>query len=194
VPMQMRPLQKPHPPFWYPTHAPESVAAIAARGMNVITVGPDQRIRELAEIYREQWEKHRNDPGRLNTQVTTPFFGVTKQVFIAESDSEAERIARPAYAAWRMNITALFRRVLGASEPPPGGMFGDYDSAIGGGGGLLVGSPQTVGEKLQQTAATSGANYMMCSFHWGSLTHAEASRSLELFATEIMPKVAQAAR
>ena len=73
-------------------------------------------------------------------------------------------------------------------------MFGDYDSAIGGGGGLLVGSAQTVGEKLQQTAATSGANYMMCSFHWGSLTHAEALRSLELFATEIMPKVAQAAR
>jgi len=194
VPMQLRPLQKPHPPFWYPTHAPESVAAVAARGMNVITVGPDQRIRELANIYREQWEKHRNDPDRLNTQVATPFFGVTKQVFIADSDAEAERIARPAYGAWRLNITALFRRVLGASEPPPGGMFGDYDSAIGGGGGLLVGSPQTVGEKLQQTAATSGANYMMCSFHWGSLTHAEALRSLELFATEIMPKVAQAAR
>jgi hypothetical protein len=34
----------------------------------------------------------------------------------------------------------------------------------------------------------------MCSFHWGSLTHAEALRSLELFATEIMPKVVQAAR
>ena len=112
--------------------------------MNVITVGPDQRIRELANMYRERWEKHRNNPTTLNTQVATPFFGVTKQVFIADSDSEAERIARPASGAWRLNITALFRRVLGASEPPPGGMFGDYDSAIGGGGGLLVGSPQTV--------------------------------------------------
>jgi hypothetical protein len=38
-------------------------------------------------------------------------------------------------------------------------MFGDYDSAIGGGGGLLVGSPQAVAEQLQQTAATSAANY-----------------------------------
>jgi alkanesulfonate monooxygenase SsuD/methylene tetrahydromethanopterin reductase-like flavin-dependent oxidoreductase (luciferase family) len=54
VPMQMRPLQKPHPPFWYPTHAPESVATIAARGMNVIMVGPDQRIRELDKVYHEQ--------------------------------------------------------------------------------------------------------------------------------------------
>ncbi len=194
VPMQMRPLQKPHPPFWYPTHAPESVAAIAARGMNVVTVGPDQRIRELANVYHEQWQKHLSDPDRLNRQVATPFFGVTKQVFIADSDSEAERIARPAYEAWRLNITALFRRMVGNGPlPTQGAMFGDYDSAIGGGGGLLVGSPAAVGEQLQQTAATSGANYLMCSFHWGSLTHAEAFRSLELFAAEIMPKVKQAA-
>jgi hypothetical protein len=117
---------------------------------------------------------------------------VTKQVFIADSDCEAERIARPAYEVWRLNITALFRRVLGDNLPPmQGGMFGDYDSAIGGGGGLLVRSPATVGEQLQKPAATSGANYMMCSFHWGTLTHAEAFRSLELFATEIMPRVTQ---
>ena len=192
VPMQMRPLQKPHPPFWYPTHAPESVAAVAAQGMNVITVGSDQRIRELANLYHAQWEKHRLDRDRFNSQVTTPFFGVTKQVFIADSDCEAERIARPAYEVWRLNITALFRRVLGDNlTPMQGGMFGDYDSAIGGGGGLLVGSPATVGEQLQKTAATSGANYLMCSFHWGTLTHAEAFRSLELFATEIMPRVTQ---
>jgi hypothetical protein len=78
--------------------------------------------------------------------------------------------------------------------PTQGAMFGDYDSAIGGGGGLLVGSPATVGEQLQQTATTSGANYLMCSFHRGTLTHAEAFWSLELFTTEIMPKVRQAAR
>ena len=71
--------------------------------MNVITVGPDHRIRELGKLYHEQWEKHRNDPDRLNTQVATRFFGVTKQVFIAESDSEAERVARPAYGAWRLH-------------------------------------------------------------------------------------------
>jgi hypothetical protein len=58
---------------------------------------------------------------------------VTKQVIIADSDFKAERVARPAYEAWRLNITALFRRMLGDSPPPPGGMFGDYDSAIGGG-------------------------------------------------------------
>jgi alkanesulfonate monooxygenase SsuD/methylene tetrahydromethanopterin reductase-like flavin-dependent oxidoreductase (luciferase family) len=194
TPMQLRPLQKPHPPFWYPTHSPESVAKIGARGMNVITVGPDARIRELAGIYHEQWDKHRSDPERLNRQVTAPFFGVTKQVFLADTDAEAERIARPAYEAWRLNITALFRRVLGDNLPSQqSGMFGDYDSAVGGGGGLLVGSPTTVGARLERTVASSGANYLMCSFHWGALTHAEALHSLELFADELMPKLRDAA-
>lgn len=193
TPMQLRPLQKPHPPFWYPTHSPDSVAKVAAQGMNVITVGPDARIRELVEIYHEHWQKHRDDPDRLNKQVTEPFFGVTKQVFLADNDTDAERVARPAYEAWRLNITALFRRMLGDNLPPQqGGMFGDYDSAVGGGGGLLVGSPASVSAKLECTVANSGANYLMCSFHWGTLTHPQALHSLELFANELLPRLRSA--
>jgi alkanesulfonate monooxygenase SsuD/methylene tetrahydromethanopterin reductase-like flavin-dependent oxidoreductase (luciferase family) len=74
-------------------------------------------------------------------------------------------------------------------------MFADYDSAIGGGGfgGLLVGTPTTVGTQLARTVANSGANYLMCSCHWGALTHAEALHSLQLFAGEVMPKLRDAA-
>jgi hypothetical protein len=33
-------------------------------------------------------------------------------------------------------------------------------------------------------------HYFVCSFQWGDLTHAHAMRSLELFATEVMPRYA----
>lgn len=33
----------------------------------------------------------------------------------------------------------------------------------------------------------TGANYFVCSFQWGDLTHEQAMRSIELFATEVMP-------
>jgi hypothetical protein len=33
----------------------------------------------------------------------------------------------------------------------------------------------------------TGANYLVCSFQWGDLTHEQAMRSIELFATEVMP-------
>ena len=34
----------------------------------------------------------------------------------------------------------------------------------------------------------TGANYFVCSFQWGDLSHAHAMRSIELFATEVMPR------
>lgn len=33
----------------------------------------------------------------------------------------------------------------------------------------------------------TGANYFVCSFQWGDLTHEQAMRSIERFATEVMP-------
>jgi hypothetical protein len=33
----------------------------------------------------------------------------------------------------------------------------------------------------------TGANYFVCSFQWGDLSHAQAMRSIELFASEVMP-------
>ena len=33
----------------------------------------------------------------------------------------------------------------------------------------------------------TSANYFVCSFQWGDLTHEQAMRSIELFVTEVMP-------
>jgi hypothetical protein len=38
----------------------------------------------------------------------------------------------------------------------------------------------------------TGANYFVCSFQWGDISHADAMRSIELFATEVMPRYASA--
>ena len=54
------------------------------------------------------------------------------------------------------------------------------------GGVALAGSPAAVREYMDEYL-TTGANYFVCSFQWGDLTHAQTMRSLELFATEVMP-------
>jgi alkanesulfonate monooxygenase SsuD/methylene tetrahydromethanopterin reductase-like flavin-dependent oxidoreductase (luciferase family) len=51
----------------------------------------------------------------------------------------------------------------------------------------LAGTPDAVREYMDEYIAT-GANYFVCSFQWGDLSHAQAMRSIELFATEVMPK------
>jgi alkanesulfonate monooxygenase SsuD/methylene tetrahydromethanopterin reductase-like flavin-dependent oxidoreductase (luciferase family) len=55
------------------------------------------------------------------------------------------------------------------------------------GGVALAGTPDAVREYMDEYIAT-GANYFVCSFQWGDLSHAQAMRSIELFATEVMPK------
>lgn len=66
------------------------------------------------------------------------------------------------------------------------GGIGDGRHGGGAGFGAIAGSPDTIREYMDEYLAT-GANYFVCSFQWGNLTHDQAMRSIELFATEVMP-------
>ncbi len=66
----------------------------------------------------------------------------------------------------------------------PGGLGGV--AGQGAGFGVIAGSPASVREYMDEYVAT-GANYFVCSFQWGDLTHDQAMQSLELFVEEIMP-------
>ena len=66
----------------------------------------------------------------------------------------------------------------------PGGLGGVANQ--GAGFGVIAGSPASIWEYMDEYLAT-GANYFVCSFQWGDLTHEQAMQSLELFVEEIMP-------
>ena len=59
----------------------------------------------------------------------------------------------------------------------------------GGGFGSVAGSPETIRNYLDEYVAT-GANYFVCAFQWGDLSHEQAMRSIELFTNEVMPHYA----
>ena len=65
------------------------------------------------------------------------------------------------------------------------------EGASGGGFGSIAGSPATIREYMDEYIET-GANYFVCSFQWGDLSHEQAMRSIELFTTEVMPYYAAA--
>ncbi|HEY2708300.1 MAG TPA: LLM class flavin-dependent oxidoreductase [Caulobacteraceae bacterium] len=58
--------------------------------------------------------------------------------------------------------------------------------APGGIPGFVVGTPETVRDYFDEYMKT-GANYMVLSFQWGSLSHEDAMRSIRLFKDELMP-------
>jgi len=61
------------------------------------------------------------------------------------------------------------------------------------GGRAVPGSTRTsVRHRVVRYNADSQCNYFVGSFQWGDITHREASRSMELFTTEVMPHFADA--
>lgn len=51
---------------------------------------------------------------------------------------------------------------------------------------IVAGSPDSI-RAFMDEYATIGANYLVCAFQFGSLTHKQAMRSAALFAAEVMP-------
>ena len=52
---------------------------------------------------------------------------------------------------------------------------------------MLIGSAQTVGEKLQRRSRELGLGSLNAQLTFGNMPHYNTVKSMELFATEVMP-------
>jgi len=176
VPMEIAPLQKPHPPIWYGVHAAESAARAARRGLNTVSLDPPAETRACTECYQAIWNTLR--PG-----APLPRLGLGRFIVVAPSDAEALRLARRAYTRWHASFTHLFR-LHGRSQAHP--RPADFDTLVARGQGI-AGSPSTVTRFLRAQLAETGCNYVVGQFAFGDLSLDEMLRSVALFAAEVMP-------
>jgi alkanesulfonate monooxygenase SsuD/methylene tetrahydromethanopterin reductase-like flavin-dependent oxidoreductase (luciferase family) len=182
VPIELHPQQRPYPPLWYPTSNPESVPYAARHGYNFVGVGPAGPVGQQVQTYWRVWNDHRNDPGRLNGHVAEPKVGVVRQVVVADTDDEAQAAAQGAHRTWYRSITKLWHD---HDDHHPDRLFG-WDTAIQH-ETILFGAPERVRAQMARVLETTCCNYVICAFAWGSLSHAQALRSLRLFVDEVMP-------
>jgi alkanesulfonate monooxygenase SsuD/methylene tetrahydromethanopterin reductase-like flavin-dependent oxidoreductase (luciferase family) len=186
VPVVIPPLQKPHPPFWYGLRSSDQGPLFAARqGMNGVTLGPDERCAATLAAFHQHWLACADARRELNSPVQSPIAGVMRTMFIADTDADADRIARPAYARWYDSLGWLWKKrgvTLPISIPE------DFDKAKAA-GTLVVGGPETVARIFAAQAQVIGHNYLVLMLAFGSLTHAQEMRSLDLFRREVMPRL-----
>ncbi len=189
VPLELTPKQKPYPPFWYAGN----VEFAGRNGMNFLGGGGLRSLPATAARYRELWEEGRNREDRINPHVLEPRVGSVRHLFLADTDEQAVAIARRAWHAYHLNFPkrGYEESAGGDGRPATGGpsLGGDFEFAHRV-EACVAGSPDTVGEFVSRYAAESGMNYFAGSFQWGDLTHPEALHSMELFASEVMPKFA----
>jgi len=178
VPLQLAPLQRPHPPVWYGLSNPESAEFAADNKFNVVSNAAPKAVRVITDRYRAQWARKGNDPAKI------PFIGMARHVVIADTDAEAMTLARRAYARWWEGFIFLWR--MRGTKPPFTTYTEDFDAVLKN-GQAIVGSPATVRETIASQAKDAGLNYFLLRFAFGDLTLAESMRSVDLFASLVKP-------
>ena len=189
-----KPLQQPHPPIWVPgIGSIETMELVAERGFTYtgIPFFHMSLFEKNYALFRRTWlEAGREpDPSKL---------GLLLPIYVAETDEQAR-------AEYEQHFWYFAHRLLdGVQIAPPGyttarsamrmleaaGTFmlsvKTWEEVIDG-GYAIVGSPETVTERLIHHIATLGAGNLLGLFHLGTLPHDLTVKNLELFAEAVMP-------
>jgi alkanesulfonate monooxygenase SsuD/methylene tetrahydromethanopterin reductase-like flavin-dependent oxidoreductase (luciferase family) len=217
LPMRLRPKQQPYPPMWYmrnvETAAIDGMNTVivgsldsfeanvkryyelweqshGAAGRTVQGTAPKiglvnhivlaETDAEAVAIAKPAWDEYvwnLESPRRLEAQRRglTQFMGANankRPAGLPEREANRERYRIPERTEEQRR-----RRVN------PGGIGGD---GRGAGFSVMAGTPDSIRTYMDEYVAT-GANYCVCSFQWGNLTHDQARRSIELFVEDVMP-------
>jgi alkanesulfonate monooxygenase SsuD/methylene tetrahydromethanopterin reductase-like flavin-dependent oxidoreductase (luciferase family) len=182
-------LQHPHPPLYVSAQSEESLRFAAAHGLpfGQIDALPEDCRRDVA-FYCEAARACGRDP--------QPRLFLTREVFIAETDREARRdayqyllgywelwgryaqftrdgVMPEAYNSWLKRAPLL--AAMSYEELVERNM-------------LLIGAPDTVAAQLRALTAELDIAILACVFHLGGLPHEQVMRSMQLFASEVLPR------
>lgn len=181
VPMELEPLQKPHPPIWIGTASAESAARAARNGHNFVSLSTSAETRVLTDSYRAAWkEAHGDKP--------LPKLGLGRFIVVADTDAAALSLARRAYKKWHDSFHHLWRKH--GTVPTQGERAREFDEIMDGGRGV-AGTPETCIKMLTTQLADAGTNYSVGQFVFGDMSLSDALGSIDRFVRHVMPAVRQ---
>jgi len=187
VPMDLAPYEESGPPFFY-AGTPKVAANL---GMNVVgqarNLAPDTPTDVFAE-YRQIIDERKRD-GLPVYAKGDPLVVTTRHVFVAETDEEAFAIGRRAWIRYNENFKTTDLRIEGKSGSHP--LVHDCENLerFIGLGTVIVGPPTRSERRCSISSGrpVPSRNYVVSAMQWGDITFEEASRSVDLYADEVMP-------
>jgi len=175
VPIELKPLQQPHPPLWYATNSAESAARAARKNMSFVSLLSAVDARPVIDAFKDSWNAAYAGKG-----MKMPRAGIARNLYVAETDRLAEERGRFGSQGFYESLVHLWKKYNVTSVSLDEVMRASTAS-------LIAGTPATVRAKIEEQLEQSGANYFVTRFAYGNLTHEESVRSLELFTNEVMP-------
>jgi alkanesulfonate monooxygenase SsuD/methylene tetrahydromethanopterin reductase-like flavin-dependent oxidoreductase (luciferase family) len=192
VPIALRPLQQPHPAFWYGSSNTIGSTWAGEHGLHFVTLGPMATAKANIDAFKEALARRGHAAQPKAEFPGGAAIGVQRHIFVADTNEEAKRFARPAMNAHLAHLNWLRDR-HGVTGPvsrlnvPRGA---DYEACVAD-GTVISGTPETVLAEIEGQVCELGANYLLTYLFLGTMTLDEALRSLQLFSTEVMPRLAQ---
>jgi alkanesulfonate monooxygenase SsuD/methylene tetrahydromethanopterin reductase-like flavin-dependent oxidoreductase (luciferase family) len=193
VPIAMRPLQRPHPAFWYGSSNTTGATWAGEHGMHFVSLGPTPFAKTNIDAFKEALAK-RGGPAQPKPEFPGgTAIGVLRHIFVADTDEEALRFGKPAMELHLQQLNWLREKhgVTGLTSRlnvPRGVTFEDCVAD----GSAIYGTPARVLEEIERQAhALGGINYLLTYLFLGAMQLPEALRSLQLFSSEVMPKLAR---
>ncbi|MGE0743888.1 MAG: LLM class flavin-dependent oxidoreductase [Rhodospirillales bacterium] len=191
VPMPLRPLQSPHPAFWYGSSNTVGAAWAGEHGMHFTANGPLSHAATNIGAYREALARRGGAMQPKAAFAGGAAIGLLRHIVVADTDAEAVRIAKPALEHHAASLNWLRKRhnadQLTARLNIMRGE--DYESWATQ-GMVIAGSPATVRKALTEQATALKLNYLVAYLFFGTMALSDALRSLQLFKTEVMPALA----
>ncbi len=178
-------VQKPHPPVIRACSGEESIKEMASTNrpflMNVQT---NEVTACRVNIYRETMKASNYDESQIEKNLQNSW--VWRNIVIADTDKEAEEIGVDNFVNMRKFLTENRTKYNTQEELSSQAAVTTKRALDTVEHGLIVGSPDTVSEKLEAINAT-GIGGMIIHFRLGAMSWAETQHSLNLFAEKVMP-------
>jgi alkanesulfonate monooxygenase SsuD/methylene tetrahydromethanopterin reductase-like flavin-dependent oxidoreductase (luciferase family) len=192
VPVPLHPLQKPYPAFWYASSNTVGSTWAGEQGMHFVSNGPTTRAKTNIDAFREALAR-RGAPAQPKAEFKGGVaIGVSRQIVVADTEAEARRIAEPNSLLHHANLTWIMRNhahegnVAQRLNVP---LAASYEDALKE-GTVIAGTPDQVRAEIERQVEALGINYLIAYPFFGNMQLDEALRSLHLFSSEVMPKIA----
>lgn len=193
-----KPLQKPYPPLYQAVStSPGSVDFAAKHNIQVIAGGPTDIMGQAPQVI-QLWRQKMEEYGHEHAHLDPP---MSKAIYVAPTMEEAESdpIDLENFSSRILRSVGSTGNIIGMPTDKNGNLPKGYEAWAGrqndrerrddpGHAGLppLRGTPEVVIERLKQTQE-QGINHIFGAFGFPGLSHEKAMRSIELFATQVMP-------
>jgi alkanesulfonate monooxygenase SsuD/methylene tetrahydromethanopterin reductase-like flavin-dependent oxidoreductase (luciferase family) len=194
IALDLRPVQAPNPPIWYPGNA-----AVAGRyGFGLVWPGPIPD--EAYDVYVSTWEQYKDDPVRADKPGDRPRVGLTMLIGIGADEAEGKAIAARGFRGLMRRIVEVHtfdRLVLDEHDAEaalnPLARGAQALVAPGGEAALMPmltahsGTASQVTDHLQELFADGRSDYLILQLPTGDMTVAESRATLETFIDKVAP-------